>query len=118
MASKNLTSRISLLDTVPVRMPKITSEYGDDGLIVLAYPRFPYPWMGKLFPRYSAYIHVPLEKYGTAVWEQIDGVRTVAEIAEIVKQQFPEEADTLQGRVAAYIQQLHKDRFISLLCRP
>ena len=109
--------KIDIRETIPVRMSHIVTEQGGDGCLVLAYPRFPYRWLNKLFPMLSAYIHVPLEKYGSEIWQLIDGQHTVAEIAESVSKQFPEEKD-IKNRAAAYIQQLHKDKFIWLKLPP
>ena len=73
--------KVSLLDAVPVRCVHITTEWEGE-CAVLAYPRFKYEWMRRfLLPKgMSPDIHVRLEEHGTAVWNLIDGHRTVREI--------------------------------------
>ena len=105
--------KVDIRETIPVRRSHIVTEQGEDGCLVLAYPRFPYRWLNKLFPMLSTYIHVPLEKYGSEIWNSIDGHSTVDEIAERMATLFPEEKD-IKNRAVTYIQQLHKDKFIWL----
>ncbi|MBO7553524.1 MAG: PqqD family protein [Bacteroidaceae bacterium] len=105
--------KVDIRETIPVRRSHILTEQGDDGHLVLAYPRFPYRWLNKLFPMLSTHIHVPLEKYGSSIWNLIDGQHSVEEIAESAAILFPEEQD-IKNRAVAYIQQLHRDKFIWL----
>lgn len=105
--------KIDIRETIPVSRSHILAEQGEDGCLTLAYPRFPYQWLKKLFPMLSTHIHVPLEKYGSAIWSLIDGQHSVEEIAEHMSTLFPEEKD-IKNRAVAYIQQLHKDKFIWL----
>ena len=105
--------KVDIRETIPVRRSHIVTEQGEDGCLVLAYPRFPYRWLNKLFPMLSTHIHVPLEKYGSAIWNLIDGQRTVAEIATGMALQFSEEKE-MEQRTVTFIQQLHRDKFIWL----
>ena len=77
--------KVSLLDAVPVRCGHITTEWEGE-CAVLAYPRFKYEWMRRfLLPKgMSPDIHVRLEEHGTAVWNLIDGHRTVREIISLL----------------------------------
>ncbi len=105
--------KIDIRETIPVHRSHIVTEQGEDGCLVLAYPRFPYRWLNKLFPMLSTFIHVPLEKYGSEIWKQIDGQRSVEEIAVCIASLFPDEKD-IKNRAVAYIQQLHHDKLIWL----
>lgn len=109
--------RISLLDAIPVRSEQVKTEWKGE-YIVLAFPRFKKAWMRRyLLPKgLSADIHVTLEEHGTAVWQLIDGQRTVKEIIELLAVHFSAEED-YAPRVTAYMMQLHKDGFIRL-CLP
>ena len=108
--------KVDIRETIPVRRSHILAERGEDGNLVLAYLRFPYRWLNKLFPMLSTYIHVPLEKYGSEVWNLIDGQRSVEEISECIASLFPNEKD-IKKRAVTYIQQLHHDKFIWLKTR-
>ncbi len=65
----------------------------------------------KLFkkPKIS-YIH--LDELGSFVWLQIDGNRDIAEISDLVKEQFGDAAEPLYERTAKYFQILESYNFI------
>ena len=54
--------------------------------------------------------------HGTAVWNLIDGHRTVREIISLLARHFGEEENYIP-RVTAYVMQLRKDGFIQLTIR-
>lgn len=111
MAAKEKTN---LLEVIPCRSEHITAEREGE-TIVLSFPRFKYPWMQRfLVPAgMSKELHVRLEEHGTAVWELIDGKRTVREIIEELAEHFQKEAG-YESRVSAYLSQMQKDGFIKL----
>lgn len=112
--------KTNLLDIIPFRCSTITTGMEGD-CVVIAFPRFRSKWMRRwLLPKgMSPDIHVRLEEHGTAVWELIDGQRTVRDIIEKLAVHFNHEAN-YESRVIAYIYRLQKDRFISFLlpCQP
>ncbi len=65
----------------------------------------------KLFkkPRYS---YIKLDEFGSFVWKQIDGERTVLEIGELVEKEFGEKAAPVYERLSKYIKILHEQRFV------
>lgn len=106
--------KISILDAIPVRCNHISTEWEGDCAVV-AYPRFKYEWMRRLLlPKsMSPDIHIRLEEHGSAVWNLIDGARTVGEIVSLLALHFNEE-DNYESRIATYIMQLQKDGLIKL----
>lgn len=58
-------------------------------------------------------IHVTLEEHGAAIWELIDGKRTVGEIIELLAEHFVNEPG-YESRIATYIFQLQKDGMVGL----
>ena len=106
--------KVSLLDAVPVRCGHIMTEWEGE-CVVLAYPRFKYEWMRRfLLPKgMSPDIRVTLEEHGTAVWNMIDGQRTVDEIIFQLAGHF-EGVEDYASRVTTYVMQLRKDGFIQL----
>lgn len=106
--------KINLLEVVPCRGEQMTTvKEGEE--IILSFPRFRHAWMNRyLLPKgMPREIRVRLEAHGTAIWELIDGKRTVGEIIEKLADHFHGEAD-YESRVSTYISQLHKDGFIKL----
>ena len=65
----------------------------------------------KLFhtPRVS---HIELERFGSFLWKEIDGEKTVGSLAECFKAQFGEEAEPLYERLVKYMGILYKGRFV------
>ncbi len=111
----DVKEKINLLDVIPFRSENITAEKGSDGTVTIAFPRFKYEWMRRfLLPKgMSPDIHVRLEEHGTAVWELIDGKRTVRQIIEELAEHFDHE-ENYESRITAYITQLQKDGFVKL----
>lgn len=111
---KDTEQKISLLDAVPIHSEHISTGWEGE-CAVLSYPRFKRAWMQRwLLPKgMSPDIHVPLEEHGSAVWRLIDGRRTVQEIIDLLADHFRDDL-TYASRVAAYVLQLRKDKFIRL----
>lgn len=106
----------AFLAAIPVQA--LSSEPGEAGTVVLIRPKilskrwvWLLRWMKK--PNYR----VKLDARGTAVWLACDGVRTVAQIAEVVVLAFPGEPDTTQ-RTAQFVRELARGGFIRLFQRP
>jgi hypothetical protein len=105
---------MNLFDLVPHINEHITTEKGEE-LSVIAFPRFRSKFMRKYFvpKNKSAVIRIRLEKHGTAVWNLIDGNRTVLEIVNILAEHFDNEKN-YEYRITTYISQLHRQGFIKL----
>lgn len=108
-------TKINLLDVVPCRSEHILTEIEGE-LSVIAFPRFKQAWMRKYFlpKKMSPYIRVRLEEHGTAVWNLIDGKRTVGEIIHLLSDHFGNE-ENYEQRVTIFITQLRKDGFIKYI---
>ena len=106
--------KINLFELTPVISEHITTEKEGE-LSVIAFPRFRSKFMQKYFipKNKSAVIRIRLEEHGTAVWDLIDGQRTVREIADVLAEHFDHELN-YEYRITAYLGQLHKQGFITL----
>ena len=58
---------------------------------------------------------VHLDETGSYLWPLIDGQKTVADLAECMKQQFGEKADPLYPRIIKYFQIVESYHFIQFL---
>jgi len=69
--------------------------------------------MQKLFvpKKKSPMIRLQQDENGTAVWDLIDGKRTIKEIADSLAEHFQHE-ENYEYRVAAYFLQLYKQGFV------
>lgn len=106
--------KVNLLDAIPVRGSHIMTKWEGD-CVVISYPRFKHEWMRRfLLPKgMSPDIHVRLEEHGSAVWNLIDGQRTVQEIISLLAGHFHPDED-YAPRVTTYVMQLQKEEFIKL----
>ena len=100
------------LDYVPAISDKHTwSVEGDKVTIHMEHRGF-YAWIAQKFfsrPRVS---HIDLDKHGSFIFQQINGERTVGELAELMKAEFGAEAEPLYDRLVKYMQILHNNGFI------
>lgn len=62
-------------------------------------------------PRVS---HIALDKYGSAVWQNMDGKNNVMDIIHIMEDSFPKEKDRMLDRVVTFMATLQRNRFISM----
>ena len=102
----------NLFDLVPAKAEHIFTEKEGE-LSVIVFPRFRSKFMRRLFvpKNKSASIRVRLEEHGTAVWDLIDGQRTVREIAEALAEHFHCE-ENYEYRIVKYLGQLQRQGFV------
>lgn len=101
------------LDYIPVISPKNSWDADQNGKVTVHmvhkgfYAAIAQKFFGR--PRVS---HIDLDEQGSFVFRQIDGTRTVGDIALLVKEVFPEEDGVLYARLAKYMQILRNNKFI------
>ena len=101
------------LDYVPAISEKNSWEVKADGLVTIhMVHRGVYAWIAqKAFhrPRVS---HIDLDAMGSFIFQRIDGIRTVGQLAQLVKEEFGQQAEPLYDRLAKYMQILRNNGFI------
>jgi len=105
----------AFLAAVPVQA--LASEPGEGENLILIRPKIlseKWAWLLRMMKK-PAY-RVKLDARGTAVWQACDGVRTVAQVAAMIAERFPEEADTTL-RTALFIRELVRGKFMNLFQR-
>lgn len=101
------------LDYVPGRNPRFPSAEREDSLITVTVVR-----RGIFNKIAQAFFHTPartcidLDKYGSFVWKQIDGRRTLYDIGQLISAEFGTEAEPLYPRLARFFTILKEYRFI------
>jgi hypothetical protein len=102
----------NLFDLVPVISEHITTEIEGE-LSVITFPRFRSKFMQKyLIPKNKPpSIRVRLDAHGTAVWNLIDGKRSIKVIAEILAGHFNNEPN-YEYRITMFFSQLYKQGFV------
>ena len=100
----------SFLALVPVQA--LAAEPGENGTVVLLRPKILSPRWGWLVRLMAKPVYrVRLDALGTLTWNQCDGLRTVAQVAEAVAAAFPGE-DHPVGRTALFLRELALGGFI------
>lgn len=101
------------LDYIPAVSPKNEWEADENGKVTvhMVHRGFYAAVAQKLFgrPRVS---YIDLDEQGSFVFRQIDGSRTVGQIALLVGERFPEEENALYARLIKYMQILRNNGFI------
>jgi len=102
----------NLFDFIPVIGEHITTEKEGE-LSVITFPRFRSKLMQKYFipKNKSPKIHIRLDEHGTAVWDLIDGNRTIKMISETLTDRFNNE-ENYEYRIAIFFSHLYKQGFV------
>lgn len=56
--------------------------------------------------------HIALDAYGSYVWQQMDGKKTIYEISQLVQTHFGKEAEPVVERLVKFFRILYQNHFI------
>lgn len=103
------------LDMIPAKAPHLGwSPDGEDTIALEVENKGMFNRIAqKLFHKPSV-TKVHLDKYGSFLWEQMDGCRTVMELAALQKERFGDEVEPLYPRIVKCIQIMESYDFVSL----
>jgi hypothetical protein len=108
---------VNYLDLVPRHVVDAAPE-SDSGRVILLVPRyrdFLYSRLVQPFLRGDKrWIKIPLDPRGSWLWEQVDGRRTVGELARGFREAFPEDAEQVEERVSQYVAALVGNGFLAV----
>lgn len=103
------------LDGTPRHDARHPWRLGEDGLVVvdMEHRGFYDRIAQRLFkrPRVS---HISLDRYGSAVWQSMDGENAVGDIVDIMKARFPGEEERMLDRVVTFLATLQRNGFITM----
>lgn len=112
--------RAQALDCVPVRNREVLEERLADGTLRLSVPVAARPWMARL----SAWLGAPppapprrrieLDRLGAAVWDRLDGVSSLREIAAAFAAEHRLPAREAEAAVARFVRDLGRRGLIGL----
>lgn len=112
MAGKRKVSQ-NYLDTILIPNPERKWSEREDGIVVvdIEHKGIHHKIAQKFFkkPKVS---HIALDTYGTALWKALDGTRSVFDVVNHMKEQFPDEEERMLDRVVTFLYTLQKNRFI------
>lgn len=103
----------NFLDFIPLKNEEYKWEKNEAGIVVVQVVNkgFYHGIAQKFFhkPRIS---YIDLDQYGTYVWEQIDGIKTIYDISKGVKQEFGKDAEPVTERLVQFFKILQNHKFI------
>ena len=103
----------NFLEYRPAHSPDNTWDADDAGLVTVhMVHRGVYADIAQTLFHRPRGSHIELDELGSFVFRQMDGERTVEQIAQNVQAQFGEKADPLYDRLAQYLNILRSNRFI------
>ena len=106
-------SKTNFLDYIPTCNPKYTWDADKKGIVTVHVVNSGiYNFIAqKIFkkPRIS---HIKLDEYGSFVWQQMDGKKSVYDISIIVGEKFGKDAEPLIDRLVKYFRILYQNKFI------
>ena len=100
------------LDYVPAISSRNTWDVTGDIVTIHMVHRGFFPWVAQTFfgrPRVS---HIDLDVHGSYIFQQINGERTVGELALLMKERFGQDAEPLYDRLVQYMKILRNNELI------
>lgn len=100
------------LDFIPVRNQKNTWDEADGKVTIHMVNSGFYNKIAQRFFHTPQVSHIDLDSYGSFLWQRMDGVKNVGQLAEEMKEHFGKKADPLYDRLVNYMKILHNNGFI------
>lgn len=110
---KKILKSANTLELTPFKL--YTEEEHSDDLVTIIIPKFKNKFAVKyISPRLkSNRFKIKLDKFGSAVWVNMDGDRKVETIISRLKEKFGNELPEAEDRIIKFIYQLYSQGFIS-----
>lgn len=110
---KKILQNVNTLDLTPVKLQ--TDEVNNENMVTIVYPKFKNELAKKfVVPRLkSADFRIKLEKFGSAVWMNMNGSNKVQDIIKILQEKFGDEFQDAETRVIKFVFQLYEQKLIS-----
>lgn len=105
--------RKEMLSVIPIKNPQVSWEENKMGRIRIKVERkdLLYAIVKKMTGRVRI-DRIPLDRYGSFIWKNIDGKHTIGEIKDLLQQQEEEEIERLEERIFQYFEVLRKHQFV------
>ena len=101
------------LDYVPVCAPEHSWDLNEKNLVVIHVENKGfYNRLAQRFFKRPKISHISLDEYGSFVWRQMDGKRTIFEISHLVRARYGDKAEPLIPRLTKYFRILYQNHFI------
>lgn len=115
MALFNKKSKGNIYDMIPKKKENVDSKKTEEEKTILIIKRK--KWIDKIFQKIfntPKKTTLDLDQLGSFVWKQCNGKKTIGDIAQKLKKNFPEEASPIEGRLITFIKILKNNGLIKL----
>lgn len=110
---KKILKSVNTLELTPIRL--YSEEKSDDEIVTVIVPKFKNKFAVKyISPKLkSDHFKIKLDKFGSAVWQMMNGKTKVDQIIKNLKKKFGDDIKEEQERTTKFIFQLYEQGFIS-----
>lgn len=114
MSKKKITG--NYLDMVPAHASGCRYEISEDGKVTIFIEnKGIFHRLAQILFHKPRITQIHLDQMGDFIWTLIDGVRSVYDIGELVKEAFGEKAEPLYPRLVQYMRNLQSYEFIEFI---
>lgn len=114
MGKKNNVKDKNYLDFIPVIKENLKWKEEEGEVIVLQPHTGFFDRIAQKYFSRPEYSHIHMDDFGSFVWLQIDGKKTVYEIGQAVHDEFGDEAEPLYERLSKFINTLEGLEYITI----
>ena len=110
----NKKTKGNIYDMIPEKKENVNSRKEEKTITLIIKRK---KWVDKLFQKIfntPKKTTLELDQLGSFVWKQCDGKKTIGDIAYKLKNNFPEEASPVEGRLITFIKILKNNGLIKL----
>lgn len=106
-------SKVNYLDYIPLYNEAYPWKLDHDEKVVIqiTWNGF-FHWLAQKAFRKPKTSYIHLDDFGSFVWQQIDGTRSVYDIAKLVKEEFGDKAEPLYERLTRFFMTLKEQKYI------
>ncbi len=106
------------MELVPVRSKDYPWRLKEDGSVEVDMENKGfYNTLAQKFFKKPRVSHIALDKYGSALWQKIDGINSVGAIVRAMEDAFPAEKERMLDRVVTFMATLQRSGFITVKSR-
>jgi hypothetical protein len=113
-------TRSEALNCIPVKSLQVDETRLDSGEVLLAYPTYARPWLAKLMRPLGGPADkvrtkkLQLDALGTAVWELLDGKRSVHQVVQQFAAKYSLHPKEAEVSVAQFLRELGRRGLVGL----
>lgn len=109
---RKILKKTNALDLIPVT--RCGHQIEESGKVTILVPKFRNEKVSKfMLGKRSRFIYIHLDDIGTFTWLQIDGHRSIAAIAQAMREHFGEDLKAPEERVNKFMSRLYQERYIT-----